>query len=84
MEMEITAPPDDAVSSGRAGYRDWRSPMAETETMKDNMKKAAKAAAPKFEAPKFDPTKVQVPEVFREMAEKSVEQAKEALPSRQY
>jgi phasin len=78
MEVEIAAPPDDAVSSGRASYRDWRSPMAETETMKDNMKKAAKAAAPKFEAPKFDPTKVQVPEVFREMAEKSVEQAKDS------
>jgi phasin len=52
--------------------------MAETETMKENTKKAAKAATPKFEAPKFDPTKVQVPEIFREMAEKSVEQAKDS------
>jgi phasin len=52
--------------------------MAETETMKENIKKAAKAAAPKFEAPKFDPTRVQVPEIFREMAEKSVEQAKDS------
>lgn len=53
--------------------------MADAET---TVKKAAKSAAPKFEAPKFeapkfDPSKIQVPEVFREMAEKSVEQAKE-------
>ena len=42
-----------------------------------DVKRAAKAATPKFETPKFDPSKVEVPEVFRDMAEKSVEQAKE-------
>lgn len=43
----------------------------------DTVKRAAKAATPKFETPKFDPSKVEVPEVFRDMAEKGVEQAKE-------
>jgi len=43
----------------------------------DNVKRAAKAATPKFEAPKFHPSAVEVPEMFRDMAEKSVEQAKE-------
>ncbi|MCC6948051.1 MAG: phasin [Bradyrhizobiaceae bacterium] len=51
--------------------------MADIETPKETVKKAAKSAAPKFEAPKFEAPKVVVPEVFREMAEKSVEQAKE-------
>jgi phasin len=51
--------------------------MPDVETVKDNVKKAAKSAAPKYEEPKFDPAKVRVPEVFREMAEKSVEQAKD-------
>jgi phasin len=44
--------------------------------MTETVKKAAKAA-PKFEAPGFDPGKIEMPEMFREMAEKSVEQAKE-------
>jgi len=51
--------------------------MADIETPKETVKKAAKSAAPKFEAPKFEMPQVVVPEVFREMAEKSVEQAKE-------
>jgi phasin len=46
--------------------------MADTETLRETVKKAAKPA-PKFEAPK-----IVVPEVFREMAEKSVEQARES------
>jgi phasin len=45
--------------------------------MSETVKKPAKAA-PKFEAPMFDPAKVEVPEMFREMAEKGVEQAKES------
>lgn len=51
--------------------------MAETETVKETVKKAAKAA-PKFATPDFEAPKIVVPEVFREMAEKSVEQAKES------
>lgn len=47
--------------------------MSETETVK----KAARSAAQKFETPKFDASTMEVPEMFREMAEKSVEQAKE-------
>ena len=39
-------------------------------------KRAAKGGA-KFEAPKFDPRAAEVPEAFRDMAEKGVEQAKE-------
>jgi phasin len=53
-------------------------PMPDVETAKETVKKAAKSAAAKFEAPKFDPRRIQVPEVFREMAEKSVEQAKDS------
>ncbi|MEX2128334.1 MAG: phasin [Xanthobacteraceae bacterium] len=45
--------------------------------MSETVKKAAKAA-PKFEAPMFDPAKIEMPEMFREMAEKGVEQAKES------
>lgn len=52
--------------------------MTDTETVKETVKKAAKSAAPKFEAPKFEAPKIVVPEVFRELAEKSVEQAKES------
>jgi len=44
----------------------------------ETMKKAAKSAAAKFETPKLDASKVEVPEMFREMAEKGVEQAKES------
>ena len=51
--------------------------MPDVDAVKDNVKKGAKSAAPKYEAPKFDPANVRVPEVFREMAEKSVEQAKD-------
>ena len=39
-------------------------------------KRAAKGGA-KFEAPKFDARTAEVPEAFRDMAEKGVEQAKE-------
>jgi phasin len=52
--------------------------MPDLDTAKDNAKKAAKSAASKFETPKFEPAKIQVPEMFREMAEKSVEQAKDS------
>jgi phasin len=51
--------------------------MAEVDQTKENLKKAAKPAAPKFEAPKFDAAATEIPEAFREMAEKGVEQAKE-------
>ena len=49
--------------------------MSDIEAAKETMKKAAKAA--KFEAPKLDAASVQFPEMFREMAEKGVEQAKD-------
>ena len=52
--------------------------MPDTETAKESVKKAAKAAAPKFDAPKFDPAKIEVPELFRAMAERGVEQAKDS------
>ncbi len=51
--------------------------MSDLDSVKETMKKAAKAAAPKFEAPKFEAPKMEVPEAFREMAEKGVEQAKD-------
>lgn len=44
----------------------------------ETVKKAAKSATAKFETPKLDASAVEVPEMFREMAEKSVEQAKES------
>ena len=43
----------------------------------DNARKATKPVSPKLETPKFNPSTTEVPEMFREMAEKSVEQAKE-------
>lgn len=46
--------------------------------MTETVKKAAKAAPPKIEAMAFDPTKIEMPEMFRELAEKSVEQAKDS------
>jgi phasin len=52
--------------------------MSKVENAKESVKKAANAAAPKFEAPKFEAGKVEFPEAFREMAEKGVEQAKES------
>jgi phasin len=51
--------------------------MADVEQTKESVKKAAKSAAPKFEAPNFDAAATEFPEAFREMAEKGVEQAKE-------
>jgi phasin len=56
--------------------------MSEIDAAKDSAKRTAKSAAqkfdtPKFETPKFDPTRIQMPELFREMAEKSMEQARE-------
>ncbi len=41
-------------------------------------KKSGKTATPKFELPKFDLPKVEMPEAFRDMAEKGVQQAKDA------
>lgn len=46
-----------------------------TETTKETFKKTAKTA--KVESAKFEAVATQFPEAFREMAEKSVEQAKE-------
>jgi len=43
----------------------------------ETVKKAARSAAQKFETPRIDASATEVPEMFREMAEKSVEQAKE-------
>ena len=42
-------------------------------------KKSGKAGTtPKFELPKFDMPKIEMPEAFRDMAEKGVQQAKDA------
>ena len=49
--------------------------MSDIETAKETIKKTAKTV--KAEAPKFEAAATQFPEMFREMAEKSVEQAKE-------
>jgi phasin len=46
--------------------------------MTEPAKKQTKATAPRLAAPEFDPSKIDMPEIFREMAEKSVEQAKES------
>jgi phasin len=43
----------------------------------ETVKRTMKSTAAKLETPKFDPSTTEVPEMFREMAEKSVEQAKE-------
>ena len=43
----------------------------------DTPKRSKGAVAPKFEVPKFDLPKVEVPELVRELAEKSVQQAKD-------
>ena len=51
--------------------------MSNVDNAKEAAKKAAKAATPNFEAPKFEAGKIEFPEAIREMAEKSVEQAKE-------
>jgi phasin len=56
--------------------------MTEATTIKSRAAKPAAipagAAAPKFEIPKFEFPTMEVPTAFREMAEKSVTQAKEA------
>ena len=55
------------------------SEATELYTPKTKSKSAAAAfEMPKFEMPKFDVPKMEVPAAFREMAEKSVSQAKEA------
>ena len=54
--------------------------MAEATTMQNKPKAAKPATAfetPKFEIPSFDMPKMEVPAAFREVAEKSVSQAKE-------
>jgi phasin len=52
--------------------------MSEIDNAKETVKKGAKAGAAKFEAPKLEAGTVQFPEMFRELAEKGVEQAKES------
>jgi phasin len=44
----------------------------------DTKKPGKAGTTPKFELPKFDMPKVEMPEAFRDMAEKGVQQAKDA------
>src|SRR6516162_4473054 len=58
----------------------WITPMAESATAnKTKTPKATPSAfeVPTFELPKFDMPKLEVPAAFRDMAEKSISQAKD-------
>jgi phasin len=56
----------------------WMNAMAETSTKPKTAKTAAPSfEMPSFEIPKFDMPKMEVPAAFRDMAEKSISQAKD-------
>ena len=69
------------AAAGRGVLRGRTSRIAMTDTQ--TKKPGKTGTTPNFELPKFDMPKIEVPEAFRDMAEKGVQQAKDALCAHQ-